>query len=134
MCDHQFCLFFKVHATSDDIDPDRIAREEGRGHKGLFEPRANAAHRVFYGESGEVIRNLDGIYGEGRWVEGRFRRDVGVGVTLGGLGRLRDEEHVTHMVEVVGRIALWVWKSLNSVGYGSRPHQGCRMCRTKLAL
>ena len=104
MWDRQFRLFIKVHATRDGIDPHRIACQEGRRHENLFESHANAVHHVFFGELGEMIHNLEGMYG-GRcdWIDeseegfedlcGFCNVDYGeVAVTSDGMRWLRDEE------------------------------------------
>ena len=106
MWDRQFCRFVKIHATSDGIDPHRIACQEGWRHEQLFDFQANAVHHVFFGKLGEVIHSLEGMNG-GRcdWIDeseegfedlcGFCNVDYGeVAVTSSGLRRLRDGEHV----------------------------------------
>lgn len=106
MCDGKLCLFIKAHPTRDFVDPDRIAPQEGGRHDYFLESRAKAFHHVFYCELGEVIRNLDGIYGGGfDWVDeseegfedlcGFCDLDYGeVGFTFYRLRWLREGKHV----------------------------------------
>jgi len=106
MSDCQFCYLIEVRATSDGINPDRIALQEGRRWENLFELRVNSARHVLFSESDEVVHQLQGIDVRGfDWVdesEEGFEDSCGLhdlddgenGVTRSGLRWLRDREHV----------------------------------------
>jgi hypothetical protein len=50
--------------------PDWIAPQEGGRRDELFEFCTNTGHHVFHGELGELVHNLQGIYGWGfDWVD-----------------------------------------------------------------
>ena len=101
--DHQFCLCIKVCTTGEGIDPYRVVLQEGRRHEDLSESPMNTVGHVLFGESEEVVHQLQGGCDRGfNWVDESKEdleyfcqlRDWDDGERGISCSRLREREHI----------------------------------------
>ena len=87
MLDRELCLFIKVHATCDGVDPDWIAPQKGRRYEDSFELCVDAICHIFFSELEVVAYNQRGVY------DGGFNRVDEPEEDLEGLSRLCDTDY-----------------------------------------
>ena len=68
--DRELCLFVKVHATCNGIDPNWTVPQKRRRYENSSEPCVDAVCHIFSGELEEVAHNPEGVYDGGfGWVD-----------------------------------------------------------------